>query len=187
MTISLLKLTEFTSSDNMANAIEFTSVEGLVKDSEVAVIRDEARKFEYKLSDKAARGKLIKGGKRIPFEVVENSSSSNLVFNLGSWNFVVKPSFKYWTEVKGNKTCRIGDTVVRIADVRTGKDIGGKHIDTQIVFFANRDKVVLHCYNTTQLILVNGHGYAKLIQIFLKPYFESKIQMNIDEVNLFNE
>ena len=171
----------------MANAIEFTSVECLVKDSEVLVTREEARKFEYKLNDKAAKGKLIKGGKRIPFEVVGNSSSSNLVFNLGSWNYVVKPSFKYWTEVKGNKTCRIGDTIVRIADVKTGKDIGGKHIDTQIVFFANRDKVVLHCYNTTQLILVNGHGYAKLIEMFLKPYFESKIQMNLNEINVFNE
>ena len=141
MTINLLKLTKLNLSDNMANAIEFTSVECLVKDSEVLVTRDEARKFEYKLKDKAARGKLIKCGKRIPFEVVGNSSSSNLLFNLGSWNYVVKPSFKYWTEVKGNKTCRIGDTIVRIADVKTGKDIGGKHIDTQIVFFANRDKL----------------------------------------------
>ena len=156
----------------MANAIEFTSVEGLVKDSEVVVMRDEDRKFEYKLNDKAAKGKLIKGGKRIPFEVVENSSSSNLVFNLGSWNYVVKPSFKYWAEVKGNNTCRIGETIVRIADVKTGRDIGGKYIDTHIVFFANRDKVNLHCYNTTQLILVNGHGYAKLIEMSLKPYFE---------------
>ena len=171
----------------MANAIEFTSVEGLVKDSEVVATKDEVRKFEYKLNDKAAKGKLIKGGKRIPFEVVENSSSSNLVFNLGAWNYVVRPSFKYWSEVKGNKTCKIGDTIVRIADVKAGRDIGGKHIDTQIVFFANRDKVVLHCYNTTQLILVNGHGYAKLIQMFLKPYFEYKIQMNINEIKVFNE
>ena len=77
--------------------------------------------------------------------------------------------------------------IVRIADVKTGKDAGGKHIDTQIVFFANRDKVMLHCYNTTQRILVNGHGYAKLIQMFLKPYFESKINMNLENIHQFNE
>ena len=51
----------------------------------------------------------------------------------------------------------------------------GNHIDTQVVFYVNRDKVVLHCYNTTQLILVNGHGYLNLVEALLKPYFEAKI------------
>ena len=154
----------------MAKAIEMTSVDNLVKDSETALFRDNVRKFEYKLDDKAAKGKLIKGGKRTPFEVVENSSSSNLVFNLGSWYNVVLPSNQYWEAGKGNKTFKIDGRVVKIADVKTGKDVSGKHIDTQIVFFSNRDKIVLHCYNTTQLILVNGHGYSDFIQMFLKPF-----------------
>ena len=97
------------------------------------------------------------------------------------------PSIKYWNEVKGTNSCRINDLIVRIAEVKTGEDIGGKHIDTQIVFLANRDKVVLHCYNTTQFILTNGHGYANLIECFLKPYFEGKIEMNIEEIDMFNE
>ena len=171
----------------MASAIEFSSVENVVIDSETVVRRDSTRNFEYKLDDKAAKGKLLKGVKREPFEVVENSASSNLLFNLGSWNNVVMPSIRYWNEGKGNKSCKIGDNIVNIANVKTGKDIGGKHIDTQVIFYSNRDKVVLHCYNTTQLILVNGHGYAKLIEIFLKPYFESKISMNLELIKQFNE
>ena len=62
-----------------------------------------------------------------------------------------------------------------------------RHIDTQVIIYANRDKVVLHCYNTTQLILVNGHGYARLVETFLKPYFESKIELNIEEIKSYNE
>ena len=148
----------------MANAMEFAGVENVVIDSELVIRRDTTRKFEYNLDDKAAKGKLIKGAKRNPFEIVENSSSSNLIFNLGSWNNVVMPSVRYWRDAKDTKSCIIGENIVKIVDVKTGKDIGGKHIDTQIVFFSNRDKIVLHCYNTTQLILVNGHGHAKLLK-----------------------
>ena len=160
----------------------------MVNDSKVANIGDiQARQFEYKLDEKAATGKLIKGAKRLPFEIVEKSSSSNLVFNLGSWNIIAQPSLRYWNKGKGSKTCRIGETTVKIADVKTGKDARGNHIDTQVIFFSNRDKVVLHCYNTTQLILVNGHGYSKFIEMFLKPYFESKIALNTEKIKQFND
>ena len=60
-------------------------------------------------------------------------------------------------------------------------------IDTQIIFYIDRDKVTCHCYNTTQLILVHGHGYKRLIDEFLKPFFESKIAMCLDEISDFNE
>ena len=170
----------------MANAIEISSVDDLVKDSEIVNYKDTVRKFEFQLDEKAAKAKLVKNAKKIPFEIVENSSSSNLVFSPGSWNSVVQPSMRYWDEVKGTKTCKIDDRIVRIADVKTGKDVGGKHIDTQIVFFSNRDKVVLHCYNTTQLILVNGHGYADFIKVCLKPFFEAKIKMNEEDIVRFN-
>ena len=71
--------------------------------------------------------------------------------------------------------------------MKTGLETGGKHVDTQIVFFINKDKVTCHFYNTTLLILVNGHGYLKLVEEFLQPYFQSKIRMNMEEINLFNE
>ena len=185
MNVSFGKLT--TQLDNMANAIEVISIEKLVQESELIESVGSIRQFEFKLDEKAAKGKLMKGAKRIPFEVIKNSSSSNLDFSLGAWNNIVQPSISYWREAKGNKTCKIDDMLVRIVDVKSGKDVSGNHIDTQIVFFANRDKVVLHCYNTTQRILVNGHGYSRFIDMFLTPYFESKINLNQDGIAQFNK
>ena len=147
--------------DNMVTAIEATSMKEFVKDSEVMQSKEKSRRFEYELNDKAAKAKLVKGAKRLPFEVVDKSSSSNLVFNLGAWQKTVNPSVRYWDQVKGNKSCKVGDMIVTVASVTTGKETSGKHVDTQIVFYVDRDKVVCHFYNTTQLILVNGRGYKK--------------------------
>ena len=155
----------------MVKAIEMPSIEDIVKESEVMSYSENKRTFKYELNAKSATAKLIKGAKRIPFEVIEKASSSNLVFSTGAWNHVVQPSVGYFDKVKGDKKCTVGNITVSIASVKTGKEINGKHIDTQIIFFANRDKVVCHFYNTTQLIMCNGHGYANLIEIFLKPFF----------------
>ena len=100
-----------------------------VQESEIAAYEDINRQFNYKLDEKATKAKMVKSANRIPFEVVEHTSSANLVFNLGSWNYVVLPTVRYWSEVKGNKTCDVGENTVTIADVKTGKDITGKHIE----------------------------------------------------------
>ena len=168
-------------------SIEMKNVDDIVHDSEIMTISENRRTFEYNLDDKAAKAKLLKGAKRDHFEVVSNQTSCNLVFSVGSWNHVVLPSVQYLSQIKGSKTCTIGTTEVKVVSVKTGKDIVGKHIDTQIVFFANRDKVVCHFYNTTQLILVNGHGYAKLVEVFLKPFFESKIPLYEEDIETYNK
>ena len=71
---------------------------------------------------------------------------------------------------------------MKISSLKTGTEAGGKHVDTQIVFFINREKAVCHFYNTTQLILVNGHGSSKLVEEFLVPYFESLVDKNTKEI-----
>ena len=53
---------------------------------------------------------------------------------------------------------------------------------SQVIFYSNRDKVVLHLYNTTQRILVNGHGYEDFIEFFLKPFFEAKVHDYPNEI-----
>ena len=50
----------------------------------------------------------------------------------------------------------------------------------------DREKVVCHFYNTTQLILVNGHGYKKFIDVFLKPFFTSLIESCLNEIQSYN-
>ena len=172
----------------MEKAIEFANVNEVVKDSEASSLtKNKGRTFEYDLNDKNTKAKLLKGAKRPPFEVVCKTGSTNLIFNLGSWSKIVLQSIEYWNCFKDDKTCKIGSSVVKISSLKTGVEAGGKHVDTQIVFFINREKAVCHFYNTTQLIMVNGHGCTKLVEEFLEPYFQSKINMNLDEIQKYNE
>ena len=62
-----------------------------------------------------------------------------------------------------------------MADVKTSKHMTGKSIHSQVVFYFNDEKVVLHCYNTTQLILVNGVGYKNQVELFLRSFFQEKV------------
>ena len=44
-----------------------------------------------------------------------------------------------------------------------------------------------HLYNTTQLILINGKGYRKFVELFFKPFFVSKTSECIDIIEQFND
>ena len=76
---------------------------------------------------------------------------------------------------------------MKVCGVKLGKEINGKHVNTQIVFFADRDKIICHFYNTTQLNLVNGQGYRKFIDLFLKPFLESKVNECLEDIENFND
>ena len=148
---------------------------------------DGERMFEYKLNDKAAKAKLVKSAKRQPYLLEENSTSSNLIFSVGSWKNVFLPAIREWSVVKDDQTCHVGAHTITIGSVKQGKESKGKTVDSKIIFFLDKDKVVCHCYNTTQLILVNGHGYCKFIELFLEPLFKSKIESCLNEIKSFNE
>ena len=171
----------------MSKMIQLDCIEDVVKDSEIISYTGNKRAFEYGLSDKGIKTKLLKNAKREPFEVVRNSSSCNLVFSVGAWNYVGLPSVNYWDQVKGDQTCKIGGTTIRVATVKFGTEANGKHVDTQIIFFVDRYKVVCHFYNATQLILVNGVGYAKLVDEFLQPYFKAKVETNLKNIEAYNQ
>ena len=142
--------------------------------------------FNYELNDKTTKSKLLKAAQRTPLQIEENSTSCNLIFSAGAWVHEVLPAVQYWEQVQGDRACRIGDYEVRVSGVRAGKEGSGKTVNTQVVFYAGRDKIVCHLYNTTQLILVNGHGYRKFIDMFLKPFFEGKTNGNLQNINVFN-
>ena len=80
-------------------AIKAEGIIDLIQDSETRRPIEAKRTFEYNLNEKATKNKLVKGAKRIPFEVVENSLSSNLVFSLGAWDQVVLSTIRYWNQV----------------------------------------------------------------------------------------
>ena len=127
------------------------TIEDQVKSSEIF---KQSITFDYKLNDKAAKSKLVKGAKREAFGVQENSTSTSLLFSAGSWQVAVQPSMQYWKHVQGDQSCKVGDILIKIGGIKSGKDASGKNVVNQIIFFVDRDKVVCHLYNTTQRILV---------------------------------
>ena len=151
------------------------SISDHIKSSDTFKQIEGQRTFEYSLNEKTAKTKLVKAAKRDePFNVEENSSSSNLVFSAGAWHTVVLPSLRYWNEVKDDKACIIGDYTIKIGGITGGVDANGKHVDSKVVFLADRDKVTCHMYNTTCLILVNGHGFRKLFRAFPGSFLQSQ-------------
>ena len=158
------------------------NIDDQVKNS---VYHNDSVTFNYDLRDKATKAKLVKGSKRIPFEIENNSTSSNLLFSVGAWLTSVLPAVRYWSEME-DKTCQVGDIEIRIGGITSGKDANGMHIVSQVVFLVERDKVVCHFYNTTQKILVNGHGYKRLLEIFLIPFFGAKVEASNDEIHRLN-
>ena len=142
--------------------------------------------FDYKLNDKAGKSKLLKGAKRNVFVVEENSTSTTLIFSAGAWHAVILPSQRYWEQVKGDQTCKVGDVGIKVGGIKSGKDTSGKQVVQKVVFLADRNKIVCHFYNTTQKVLVNGHGYKPFIEIFLKPFFQQKIDVSTEEIAKVN-
>ena len=166
---------------------EIVTLDEHVQDSILQKDTNSCIKFDYALNDKSSRAKILKAAERPPIEIEKNSTSSNLVFSAGAWFHVVLPSVQYWTGVQGEQSCKIGDYQIKIGGVKAGKEKNGKIVNTQIVFYAGRDKIVCHLYNTTQLVLVNGHGYQKFINTFLKPFFASKIDKHAEDIVQLNE
>ena len=108
---------------------ELTTIEDYVKSSESFKPSGLSRNFDYELREKAVKSKLVKSAKRMPIQVEINKSSSNLVFSPGSWQNVVMPALKYWQEIKGDKKCQIGDYIIMVGGIKSGKDSSGKTVD----------------------------------------------------------
>ena len=60
-------------------------------------------------------------------------------------------------------------------------------VDTLIRFETNGTKVVVHCYNTTQKIMINGSGYMRFFEKYLDPYFKRVIGENLLEIQKYNK
>ena len=153
---------------------QFDCVNDLVEHSETYV--GSPRGFNYNLNDKNAKSKLIKNCNRVPFETEEKSSCINLIFNVGAWLHVVHPMIQFMKQNMNNKTCQVGSSIIKIASIKTGSEVTGKHIDTQIIFFVDNAKAVCHFYQTTQLIMINGQAFKFLAHEFLIPLFQTKIE-----------
>ena len=95
------------------NNDEVITVDDHVKKSENLKNPASSINFDYKLSDKADKTKLLTASKRTPIEEEENSTSTNLVFIAGAWYHVVLPSIQYWNEV-GDNSCKVGEYEIKV-------------------------------------------------------------------------
>ena len=86
-----------------------------------SIYHDDSMTFDYELNNKAAKTKLVKASKRIPFEVDEKSSSITLIFSVGAWLTAVLPAVRYWNDIKADKTCKVGDTVIKVGGIKSEK------------------------------------------------------------------
>ena len=63
---------------------QMKSMNEIIQESNIVSEQDEGRNFSYFLNDKTLKSKLIKGAKKEPVHFIENQSSANIYFNLGS-------------------------------------------------------------------------------------------------------
>ena len=101
------------------NGLRLTNRKGPPVSIDVLTIDDQIRGSEYHndsvtlKNDKSAKAKLVKGSKRIPFKVKEKSTSCTLIFCVGAWLTAVLPAGRYWNEIKGSKTCKVGEINIK--------------------------------------------------------------------------
>ena len=131
----------------------------------------DSRVFGYVLNDKRAKAKLLKGAKRGKHLVVESKDGCvNLIFSDGSYFKTVLPLLKSWHK-KLNENIFINETEVQVIEVDSGIDSSKKHVDTKLVLLADQSRLVLHAYNSTQKLMVQGQNYEKFALNILEPFF----------------
>ena len=114
------------------------------------------RTFGYALNIKRAKAKLLKGVKRPDNVNIEKKSGCvNLRFSVGAYHEVVKPLLVLWKE-RINEEFVINKTRIKVIEVDEGLENTTKAVDTKIVALVNNEKIVLHSYNTTQNVMVQG-------------------------------
>ena len=119
-------------------------------------INKESRVFNYAINNKRAKAKLLKGAKRGKHLVVESKIGCvNLIFSDGSYLQTVLPLLRSW-QSKQNQKFFINETEVEVVEIESGIDSNQKHVDTKLVIMANSSRLVLHCYNSKQKLMVQG-------------------------------
>ena len=160
-------------------------------DSEQAVIDitkddNDGRFFNYTLNNKRAKAKLVKGAqKEKNLDIDIRSGCVNLRFNNGSYYEVILPCLRDWNQ-KVDQVITIDETEAKVIEVGAGKESTGKHIDTKLVVMNGNDRLVLHAYNGTQNLMIQGKNYEHFAIDVLAPYFSSKIEESLEKIVNFN-
>ena len=147
-----------------------------------------ARQFNFELTDKKAKSNLLKSAGRRHLEIEPKQKSTNLKFSAGAYILVAKPMITKFQEMfRDNTTILKNNMEIQVEDFRDGMDLNEKHVDTKIVLCVNKKKVVIHGYNSTQNIKVDGSVYSHFIEHFLAPAVQSNIDKMKTEINDYDK
>ena len=98
-----------------------------------------------------------------------------ILFSAGAYLEVVLPTIKAWNDLCGS-SFTYGGLNIKVDEVKGGFEENSRHFDTKVVMFVDGIKVVIHSYNTTQNMKIDGKGYIQLIEKYLEPYFNDNIK-----------
>ena len=148
---------------------------------------ENGRKLDFILTEKTAKSNILKAANRNMLELESKQKSSNLLFSAGSYLYTVTPAVKTWeTNYNNKESFKAGNLTIFVTELEHGKELNAKHLDTKIVFNVNGEKVVIHCYNSTQLLMVIGKMYVEFIAQYLQPLFEKEIEAMKTEIAEFD-
>ena len=88
-------------------------------------------------------------------------------FSDGSYCKVLLPFLRDWHQ-KIKEPFKLGDLDILVDESNQGIDNSNKHMDTKLVIYANSDRIVLHAYNGTQSLMVQGKNFENLALNYLK-------------------
>ena len=128
--------------------------------SNVTLVSDDAsaaHTFNYKLNKERARKKLYEGANREAFKREDKKECINLIFNDGAFKEVILNSI---IEIRnGPKHFIVGKENVERISIDRRDELTGRHVDTKIEFRVNGEKVLIHVYNSTQKLTIQGKRY----------------------------
>ena len=149
---------------------------------------DNPRLFNFKLDLKATKSKLLKGAKRIPFEVIPRQKCINLDFSDGAFKLTVMVLLNIWFNCfKDGEIFKFKDREMKILELKQGFDEDNKHVDTKIVMVDGPHKLTLHVYNSTQKINVAGKGHDSFVKEVLVPYFSNQVASLKNDIAQYNK
>ena len=98
---------------------------------------------------------------------------------------VVLPTLREW-HGQLRKPFKLGDVEVNVEESDAGIEDTEKHVDTKMVIIANDDRLVLHAYNSTQNLMVQGKNSNAFAVNYLEPFFTDKISIKKVAIEQFN-
>ena len=145
------------------------------------------RSFLYNLNKKRTKAKLLKGAKRMNNLEVEVKSMNcvSLLFNDGSFFDVVLPLLRDWNQQIG-KTVTLQGYDMFIVDVESGHDESDNIVDAIVKVSIAEHQVVMHAYNTSQSLLIQGKNCQQFVLKGLEPLLSKRISETLGSIKKFN-